>query len=290
MSRSRSGRMRRMAKESMAESDDSEAGRDDDDDEDEEVVRSTRRTSRKLASNSLGGFVAADDEDDEDDEGEYGSRKTRSGRVLRRGNSSSSNRLQEMAAKKRAANGRGRHAKKVIDDEFEMDGDDTPEEDHISGAEEPEGSQGQVVLAPPAQKGQLLARASSSLAPKTASAVPSATTAAVPPMAPTKSIPRLPVLLQARHRCGSAECPSWSGKKGKEGWDALPSSMTAKDYARIFGDPVDSSDDELQNNALRQTWRVPRPSAAVVPEACWRRWCRRRGRSTRRTHRLGRHR
>jgi SpoVK/Ycf46/Vps4 family AAA+-type ATPase len=251
-----------MAKESMAESDDSEAGRDDDDDEDEEVVRSTRRTSRKLASNSLGGFVAADDEDDEDDEGEYGSRKTRSGRVLRRGNSSSSNRLQEMAAKKRAANGRGRHAKKVLDDEFEMDGDDTPEEDHISGAEddpldlhsdEPEGSQGKSyslrqrkkvnysLVPPPASPprdgfGRAIrnnrgraANGAYEIDPSTTGAAPGSGTGAA-----------LPMPFPGR------------GKKGKEGWDALPSSMTGKDYARIFGDPVDSSDDELQNNALRK--------------------------------------
>ena len=42
------------------------------------------------------------------------------------------------------------------------------------------------------------------------------------------------------------------GKKGKEGWDALPLSMSGKDYAAAFGDPVDSSDEELQQNAMRK--------------------------------------
>lgn len=39
--------------------------------------------------------------------------------------------------------------------------------------------------------------------------------------------------------------PSLGGRKGKTGWDALPISMTGKDYAQAFGDDVDSSDDDI---------------------------------------------
>lgn len=34
-------------------------------------------------------------------------------------------------------------------------------------------------------------------------------------------------------------------RKGKTGWDALPMSMTGKDYAKAFGDEADSSDDDI---------------------------------------------
>ncbi|CAO1622835.1 unnamed protein product [Sympodiomycopsis kandeliae] len=39
--------------------------------------------------------------------------------------------------------------------------------------------------------------------------------------------------------------PTIGGRKGKTGWDALPLSMTGKDYAQAFGDEVDSSDDDI---------------------------------------------
>lgn len=35
------------------------------------------------------------------------------------------------------------------------------------------------------------------------------------------------------------------GRKGKAGWDALPLSMTGKDYAKAFGEEADSSDDDI---------------------------------------------
>lgn len=242
----------------MAESEASDA----EDDEDEEEV-GPRRSSRRLKSNALDGFVAADDEEEEDDEGEYGARRTtRSSGRLQRGGASSNSRLVEMAAKKRAANGRGRSQKrKPHDDEYEMEGDETPEEEHISGAEddpldihsdEPEGSQGKSyslrqrkkvnysLVPPPASPprdgfGRAIrnnrgrsANGAYDLDPAVSGAAPGGPGVGLPMPFPGR------------------------GKKGKEGWDALPSSMTGKDYARIFGDPVDSSDDELQNNALRK--------------------------------------
>lgn len=45
------------------------------------------------------------------------------------------------------------------------------------------------------------------------------------------------------------------GRKGKTGWDALPLSMTGKDYAQAFGDEVDSSDDDIP--AARKAGRPP---------------------------------
>ena len=242
----------------MAESEASDA----EDDEDEEEV-GPRRSSRRLKSNALDGFVAADDEEEEDDEGEYGARRTtRSSGRLQRGGASSNSRLVEMAAKKRAANGRGRSQKrKPHDGEYEMEGDETPEEEHISGAEddpldihsdEPEGSQGKSyslrqrkkvnysLVPPPASPprdgfGRAIrnnrgrsANGAYDLDPAVSGAAPGGPGVGLPMPFPGR------------------------GKKGKEGWDALPSSMTGKDYARIFGDPVDSSDDELQNNALRK--------------------------------------
>ena len=233
-----------------------------DEDDDEGAVRSSRRSSRRVKANALDGFVAHDDDEEEDDEGEYGSKRaTRSSGRLRRGAGGSSNRLAEIAAKKRAANGRGRPAKrKIVDDEFEMEGDETPEEEHISGAEddpldihsdEPEGSQGKSYSLRQRKK------VNYSLVPP-------------PPSPPRDGFGR--AIRNTRGRggngaydldpAGSAAAPGGGsalpmpfpgrGKKGKEGWDALPSSMSGKDYARIFGDPVDSSDDELQNNALRK--------------------------------------
>ncbi|SPO30592.1 related to YTA7 - 26S proteasome subunit [Ustilago trichophora] len=253
----------------MAESEASDEH--DEDEDDEEEVRPVRRSSsRRLRSNALDGFVANDDEEEVDDEGEYGSkpttRSTRSSGRLRRGATGSSNRLAEMAAKKRAANGRGRPAKRKIvddefDDEFEMEGDETPEEEHISGAEddpldihsdEPEGSQGKsyslrqrkkvnysLVPPPPSPPrdgfGRTIrnnrgrgANSAYDLDPAGADAAPGGSGAGLPMPFPGR------------------------GKKGQEGWNALPTSMTGKDYARVFGDPVDSSDDELQNNAMRK--------------------------------------
>lgn len=268
LSKSRSGRIRRQKVDSMAESEDSEnlAGDDNDDDEDEQVVRSTRRTSARLNTNALDGFVAADDDEEEDDEGEYGSkRSTRSsGRLRRGGGGSNTNRLAEMAAKKRAANGRSKFGRrKPRDEEYEGEGDETPEEEHVSGAEddpldihsdEPEGSQGKSYSLRQRKK------VNYSLVPP-------------PPSPPRDGFGRPVRNSRGRSAYGSydleppgdgvgfgsgAPGPSLPmpfpgrGKKGKEGWDALPSSMTGKDYARIFGDPIDSSDDELQNNALRK--------------------------------------
>ncbi|TKY88984.1 hypothetical protein EX895_002225 [Sporisorium graminicola] len=254
LSTSRSGRIRRTKVLNMAES---EASDDEDDDEEAGI----RRSSRRLKSNALGGFVASDNEEEEDDEGEYGAkRSTRSTGRLTRG--SSSNRLAEMAAKKRAANGRGRPPKrKVKDDEYELEGEETPEEEQISGAEddpldlhsdEPEGSQGKSYSLRQRKK------VNYSLVP--------------PPASPQRDgFGR--TIRNNRGRGGNgvydldpagSGAPSGGaaaglpmpfpgrGKKGKEGWDALPSSMSGKDYARIFGDPIDSSDDELQNNALRK--------------------------------------
>ncbi len=264
LSTSRSGRVRRQKVQSMAESEAS----DDPEDDDEGAVRSTRRSSRKLKGNSLEGFVAADDdaEEEEDDEGEYGSKRvTRSIRLRRGGGSSSNNKLEVFAAKKRATNGRGRPQKrKIVDDEFEMEADDTPEEEHISGAEddpldihsdEPEGSQGKSYSLRQRKK------VNYSLVPPPASPprdgfgrairnnrgrggngaydldAPDSGAASATGSGPG---PGLPLPFPGR------------GKKGKEGWNALPSSMSGKDYARIFGDPVDSSDDELQNNSFRK--------------------------------------
>ncbi|CDW99484.1 hypothetical protein [Sporisorium scitamineum] len=239
----------------MAESEASDA-----EDDDEEA--GPRRSSRRLKSNALDGFVASDNEDEEDDEGEYGAKRaTRSSGRLTRG--SSSNRLAEMAAKKRAANGRGRPAKrKIKDDEYELEGEETPEEEQISGAEddpldihsdEPEGSQGKSyslrqrkkvnysLVPPPASPprdgfGRTIrnnrgrgGNGAYDLDPAGSGAASGASGAGLPMPFPGR------------------------GKKGKEGWDALPSSMSGKDYARIFGDPIDSSDDELQNNALRKS-------------------------------------
>ncbi|SYW73865.1 related to YTA7 - 26S proteasome subunit [Ustilago bromivora] len=268
LSKSRSGRIRRQKVDNMAESEDSEnlAGDDNDDDEDEQVVRSTRRTSARLNTNALDGFVAADDDEEEDDEGEYGSkRSTRSsGRLRRGGGGSNTNRLAEMAAKKRAANGRSKSGRrKPRDEEYEGEGDETPEEEHVSGAEddpldihsdEPEGSQGKSYSLRQRKK------VNYSLVPP-------------PPSPPRDGFGRPVRNSRGRSAYGSydleppgdgvgfgsgAPGPSLPmpfpgrGKKGKEGWDALPSSMTGKDYARIFGDPIDSSDDELQNNAFRK--------------------------------------
>ncbi|KAJ1017846.1 hypothetical protein NDA16_005162 [Ustilago loliicola] len=266
LSKSRSGRIRRTKVENMAESEDSENL--DDDDEDEEVVRPSRRTSgrtsARLKTNALDGFVAADDEEEEDDEGEYGSKRTTrsSGRLRRGGGGSNSHRLAEMAAKKRAANGRSRSARrKIADDEYEGEGDETPEDEHISAAEddpldihsdEPEGSQGKSYSLRQRKK------VNYSLVPP-------------PPSPPRDGFGRTIRNNRGRGGNGSYDLDPpgdgagsgapgpglpmpfpGRGKKGKEGWDALPSSMTGKDYARIFGDPVDSSDDELQNNAFRK--------------------------------------
>ncbi|SPO31144.1 related to YTA7 - 26S proteasome subunit [Ustilago trichophora] len=266
LSRSRSGRVRIQRVESMAESEASDE-HEEEEDEEEEVRPARRSSSRRLRSNALDGFVANDDEEEVDDEGEYGSKRTtRSSGRLRRGATSSSNRLAEMAAKKRAANGRGRPAKRKIaddefDDEFEMEGDETPEEEHISGAEddpldihsdEPEGSQGKSYSLRQRKK------VNYSLVPP-------------PPSPPRDGFGR--TIRNNRGRggnsaydldpAGSDAAPGGSGarlpmpfpgrgKKGQEGWNALPTSMTGKDYARVFGDPVDSSDDELQNNAMRK--------------------------------------
>ncbi|SJX64728.1 related to YTA7-26S proteasome subunit [Sporisorium reilianum f. sp. reilianum] len=258
LSTSRSGRIRRTKVLNMAESEASDVNDDDDDDEE----AGPRRSSRRLKSNALEGFVASDNEEEEDDEGEYGAkRSTRSSGRLTRG--SSSTRLAEMAAKKRAANnGRGRPPKrKPKDDEYELEGEETPEEEQISGAEddpldihsdEPEGSQGKSYSLRQRKK------VNYSLVP--------------PPTSPPRDgFGR--TIRNSRGRggngaydlepTGSGAAPGGAGgalpmpfpgrgKKGKEGWDALPSSMSGKDYARIFGDPIDSSDDELQNNALRK--------------------------------------
>ncbi|KAJ9475045.1 Tat-binding-like protein [Pseudozyma hubeiensis] len=258
LSTSRSGRVRRQRVTNMAESEDSDAV----DDEDEEAV-GPRRSSRRLQSNALDGFVAADDDEEEDDEGEYGSKRTtRSSGRLQRGGNAGNNRLVEMAAKKRAANGRGRPPKrKPRDEEYEMEGEETPEEEQISGAEddpldihsdEPEGSQGKSYSLRQRKK------VNYSLVPP-------------PPSPPRDGFGRPIKNNRGRSANGAYELDPTGGdpasgapgaglpmpfpgrgKKGKEGWDALPSSMTGKDYARIFGDPVDSSDEEMQNNTMRK--------------------------------------
>ncbi|PWY98015.1 AAA-domain-containing protein [Testicularia cyperi] len=267
--RTRSGRASKPVHVNMHLSD------SDDGDSEDDVKRNNRKGPKR---GSLGGFVASDDDDEgEDDEGEYGARRsTRTSTRLRRGGTPS--RLEAVAAKKRATEKNGRAARaakrRSRDDDYEMEAEETPEEE-LSGAEddpldlhsdEPEGSQGKSYsfrqrkkvnysLVPPPPEpprngfGRIISRSSSKGrtngayelgTPDPSGGGGAAAGAGGGGGAGGNPPPGLPLPFPGR------------GKKGKEGWDALPTSMTGKDYARIFGDPVDSSDDELQNNAMRK--------------------------------------
>lgn len=217
-------------------------------------------------------FVAPDDEDDEDQgEAEYGAPRKAGGRVLR----SRTDRLTELAAKRgsssrrttgdtakrrpasRRAGGRAGSRGRVGSEDYE-EAAETPEDDEISGGdeeieaaseEEHEDSQARQysfrarkkvnysLVPPPASPPRDgFGRLRRSGAGRGGSATNAFEIDGLGGKGASTSAPGLPGLPSA--------LPG-RGRKGKEGWDALPLSMTGKDYARAFGDPVDSSDDDI---------------------------------------------
>ncbi|CAO1620981.1 unnamed protein product [Parajaminaea phylloscopi] len=205
----------------------------------EERPRSKKRIGN---SKSLEGFVV-DDEKSEDDDREYGSR-SRPRRHLVRGDSSS--KVANLAAKRNAsakgkakANGsrrRGREADGFgeLEDLEEMsendsDGDNTEDE----------------------QAGRSYRLRERKKVDYSLAAMPVAAqeNGGGRPFRRTKSKGSTgggPFELDPGTTAAHLRLPTLTGgRKGKTGWDALPLSMTGKDYAQAFGEEVDSSDDDI---------------------------------------------
>lgn len=209
--------------------------REVDDGSDDEVVAPTRRPRRGATSKTMGDFVVDDEDDAEESDGEYEKPATR-GR-LSRGRPN----VAGLAAKRRKAKARqGGRRGSLLDEE------DLEDADGETG-EESEGSDDQG--AGRSYRLRERKKVDYSLAP--------------PPSEPQRDgFGR--VIKRGRPRGGGAGDQSGGafeldtkraedlglpsiggGRKGKTGWDALPLSMTGKDYAQAFGDDVDSSEDDI---------------------------------------------
>lgn len=163
-----------------------------------------------------------DDEEEEDEDAEYSSRGRR--RVQRGGRSN--NRVAALAAK------RGKDSRKsaeplIYDDEDTGNETDEQTDDHTSRA---------YTL-------RQRKKVDYSLAPPPAEPLRDGFGRPIRRTKSKGSSGGGPFELDA-NKSAAYGVPTVGRTKGKTGWDALPLSMTGKDYARAFGDDHDSSDDD----------------------------------------------
>ncbi|PWN54474.1 AAA-domain-containing protein [Violaceomyces palustris] len=224
--------------------------------DDEEKVERKRRLRRGVSS-TMADFVADDDE--VDGEAEFGSSPKKAPARTRH-----QAKLQGLAKRKaqKTRSTRASSAKRDQDDDFvepQSEGDaESSDAGEIGSLEEenqsdePEGSQGKsysfrqrkkvnysLIPPPPEPARDGFGRVIRKSGSKGSGGVSAYELDDLGEKAGPSKLPGMPLGFEGR------------GKKGKEGWDALPLSMTGKDYAKAFGDPVDSSDDDLPNSVKK---------------------------------------
>ncbi|PWN18178.1 AAA-domain-containing protein [Microstroma glucosiphilum] len=242
----RSGRPTRSANYAEAdedEYDDKDGDSESESDEDGDHIGSSRSRgggSQKRKNKSLEGFVVEDESNEESDR-EYGKSRRKSGGRLLRGSQSRVQALAAARARNSATNKGGasrRRSGRYSNLQSEEDDDDL-----ITGDEDQPGYRlrertkkvDYSLAAPPPEPlrdgmGRIVKRKSSNRSGANADTLGGA----------FELDARRAADLGLPHVGGAG-----GGRKGKTGWDALPLSMTGKDYAKAFGDEQDSSDDDI---------------------------------------------
>lgn len=193
------------------------------------------------ASNNVcfGSQFVVEDESNEESDGEYGKSRRKSGGRLLRGNQA---RVQALAARARASAPKESAGRRRTGRYSNLQSEDD-DDDLITGDEDQPGYRlrertkkvDYSLAAPPPEPlrdgmGRIVKRKSSNRGGANADTLGGA----------FELDARRAADLGLPHVGGAGP-----GRKGKTGWDALPLSMTGKDYAKAFGDEQDSSDDDI---------------------------------------------